>query len=84
MEPDEKRIADIARETGATEAEARAIFHIREASAALRGLPSEGTYWVEMMLWFPQADALLNYVLGRIARRDHPEGWPQPRDDGEG
>jgi hypothetical protein len=75
MEPDEERIANIVRTTGATEAEARAMHHIQAAGRALRELPIRGRAQTEYMLLEVHIDALFNSVLARIAKRDHPEGW---------
>ena len=81
MEPDADQIADIARKTGATEAEARVIYHIRAMNRAFRELSKDVEDWVRGILWLGHSDALMNAMLSRIARRDHPEGFPTPQDD---
>jgi hypothetical protein len=80
MEPDEERIAYIVRTTGATEGEARALHHIQAAGRALWELPIDGAESIQTTLWEVHIDALLNSVLSRIAKRDHPEGWPHQQE----
>ena len=83
MEPNQEsqeRITHIASSTGATEQEARVLYHLGEASEAWNKLPSRKPRWPEAMRFSVHYRALVDMVLARIARRDHPEGWKPPRD----
>lgn len=75
MGPDQERIADIASSTGATEQEARVLYHLRSASKAWDELPSGEPRFPDEMRFFVHHQALIDMMLARIARRDHPEGW---------
>jgi hypothetical protein len=75
MEPDRERIVELARLTGATEQEARVLFHLQSASKAWDELPSGEPRIPDELRFFVHYQALLDMMLARIARRDHPEGW---------
>ena len=75
MEPDRERIVELARSTGATEQEAWVLYHLQSASKAWDELPSGKPRFPEKMRFFVHYQALIDMVLARIARRDHPEGW---------
>jgi len=83
VEPDEERLADIARDTGATEAEARVIYHIRAMNQAFIQVASDEEEWSESMMWLVHSKALMNAILARIVQRDHPEGFQKPQEDDE-
>jgi hypothetical protein len=55
--------------------------HAQAAGRALLELPVRGMRQHQFMLWQVHLDALFNSVLARIAKRNHPEGWP-PRQEG--
>ena len=74
----QERIARIARSTGATEQEARVLYHLQEASKAWAGLASRYPGTPDKMSFFVHYQALIDMMLARIARRDHPEGWMPP------
>ena len=75
MEPDEDRIASIRRTTGASEAEARVMHYIMATNHALEQLPDEGMALMQRTLWSTHTHSLMDIMLARIARREHPEGW---------
>ena len=85
MEPDQEHIARIASQTGATEAEALVIFHLQRMARAWNELPPDlatGTTegggvarTREALLFTNHYQPLMNMMLARIARREHPEGW---------
>jgi hypothetical protein len=75
MEPDQDRIKSISDTTGASEAEALVMHHITATEQALEQLPGEEIPPMQRTLWSSHTRSLMDSMLARIARRDHPEGW---------
>ena len=76
MQENPQVIADIARKTGTTEDEARAIYHLTEAERLLSAMHSDATKDLGTSISIRQHfDALYSSVALRVAARDYPEGW---------
>ena len=76
MEENPQVIADIARKTGTTENEARAIYHLTEAERLLSVIYSDVTKDLGMIMSIHQHfDALYSSIALRVVGRDYPEGW---------
>jgi hypothetical protein len=69
-------ITDIARKTGTTEDEARAIYHLTEAERLLSVIYSDVTKDLGTIVSIRQHfDALYSSIALRVVARDYPEGW---------
>jgi hypothetical protein len=85
MEPDQERIARLVRQTGATEEEALVIFHLQSMARAWNELPPDlasrategggGARTRAALLFTNHYQPLMDMMLARITRREHPEGW---------
>ena len=76
MEENPEVVADIARKTGTTEDEARAIYHLTEAEQLLSAIYSGATKDLGTIMFIRQHfDALYSTIALRVVARDYPEGW---------
>lgn len=83
MEADRQEIARRVRETGATEDEARILYHLDEAGKLFYGLP--GITEVDLTTSGQHVSSLVRVIAARVAEREHPEGWFfSKRDEQEG
>ncbi len=73
MEENPGAIADIAKRTGATEEEARALLLLEQLSEVFDGLPNVITG--EKVQFAVHHQALVNMLAVRVVARDHPEAW---------
>jgi hypothetical protein len=76
VEQNPEVVADIARKTGTTEDEARAIYHLTEAERLLSVIYSGATKDLGTIISIRQHfDALYSSIALRVVARDYPEGW---------
>ena len=76
MEENPEVVANIARKTGTTEDEARAIYHLTEAERLLSVVYSNVTKDLGTTMSIRQHfDALYSSIALRVVARDYPEGW---------
>ena len=76
MEENPEVITDIARKTGTTEDEARAIYHLTEAERLLSVIHSDVTKDLGTIMSIRQHfDALYSSLALRVVAREYPEGW---------
>ncbi len=76
MEENPEVVADIARKTGTTEDEARAIYHLTQAERLLSAIYSGATKDLGTSMFIRQHfDALYSSLALRVVARDYPEGW---------
>jgi hypothetical protein len=76
VEENPEVITDIARKTGTTEDEARAIYHLTEAERLLSVIHSDVTKDLGTIVSIRQHfDALYSSLALRVVARDYPEGW---------
>ena len=82
MEENPEVIADIARKTGTTEDEARAIYHLTEAEQLLSAMYSDVTRDLGTIMSIRQHfDALYSSIALQVVARDYPEGWGAAPED---
>ena len=80
MEDNPQVIADIARKTGTTEDEARAIYHLTEAERLLSAIYSDETKDLGTVMSIRQHfDTLYSIIALRDVAWDYPEGWGEHR-----
>ncbi len=77
MEENPDMIADLARRTGATEEEARALYHLEQAGQVFDKLLNVS--YGERVQFAVHHQALVNMIAARVAGRDHPEAWGRGR-----
>ena len=73
MEENPQTIADIARKTGATEGEARALLLLERLGEVFDELPNGITG--EKVQFAVHHQALVNMLAVRVVARDHPGAW---------
>ena len=73
MEENREDLARRARNMGATEDEARILYHLDEVGKLLSGLP--GITETDLATSGQHVSALVRMLASRVAERDHPEGW---------
>ena len=83
MEENREDLRKRARDTGATEDEARILYHLDEVGRLFYELP--GITETDLTTSGQHVSALVRMLASRVAERDHPEGWFfSKRDDGPG
>lgn len=83
MEEERQEIAKRAQDTGATEGEARILYHLDEVGRLFYELP--GITEVDLTTSGQHVSALVRMLASRVAEREHPEGWFfSKRDEQEG
>ncbi len=77
MELDRDRIADIAQRHGVEEREALILYHLGHAFEVYFEIAKEEDYGYDVNLqdWVDHHTALINLLMRRVVRRDHPGGW---------
>ena len=77
MELDRDRIADIAQRHGVDEREALILYHLGHAFELYFEIAKEEDYGYDVNLqdWVDHHTALINLLMRRVVRRDHPGGW---------
>jgi hypothetical protein len=84
VEENPEVITDIARKTGTTEDEARAIYHLTEAERLLSVIHSDVAKDLGTIVSIRQHfDALYSSLALRVVARDYPEGWGEAPDGPE-
>ena len=76
VEENPEVIADIARKTGTTGEEARAIYHLTQAERLLSIIYSDARKDLGTVMSIRQHfDALYSSIALQVVARDYPEGW---------
>ena len=77
MELDRDRIADIAQRHGVHEREALILYHLGHAFELYFEIAKEEEhgYDVNLQDWVDHHTGLVNLLMRRVVRRDHPGGW---------
>ena len=80
MELDRDRIADIAQRHGVEEREALILYHLGHAFEVYLEIAKEEEeedygYDVNLQDWVDHHTGLINLLMRRVVRRDHPGGW---------
>ena len=77
MELDRDRIADIAQRHGVDEREALILYHLGHAFELYFEIAKEEDYGYDVNLkdWVDHHTGLINLLMRRVVRRDHPGGW---------
>ena len=73
MEEGRQEIAKRARDTGATQEEARILYHLDEVGRLFYELP--GITEVDLTTSGQHISSLVRMLASRVAEREHPEGW---------
>ena len=73
LEEGRQEIAKRARDTGATEEEARILYHLDEVGKLFYELP--GITEVDLTTSGQHVSSLVRMLASRVAEREHPEGW---------
>ena len=76
MEEQENRIARIARmvqKGGLTEAEAKILYHLSEATELYARLPDHHDKSIQE--WMSYQKPMVRMLMWRVVKRDHPEAW---------
>ncbi|QIN77213.1 hypothetical protein GBA65_00330 [Rubrobacter marinus] len=73
MEEGRQEMAARMKDTGATEEEARILYHLDEVGRLFYELPgiTEG----DLTISGQHVSSLVRMLASRVAERDHPEGW---------
>ena len=77
-----QEIARRVRDTGATEEEARILYHLDEVGNLFYELP--GITEVDLTTSGQHISSLVRMISSRVAEREHPEGWFFSKRDGQG
>ena len=77
VELDRDRVADIARRHGVNEREALILYHLGHAFELYFQIAEEEdhAYDVDLRDWVDHHTGLINLLMRRVVRRDHPGGW---------
>ena len=77
VELDRDRIADIAQRHGVDEREALILYHLGHAFELYFEIAKEEDYGYDVNLtdWVDHHTGLINLLMRRVVRRDHPGGW---------
>ncbi|QYJ15576.1 hypothetical protein Rxycam_01400 [Rubrobacter xylanophilus DSM 9941] len=77
MEIDRDRVADIARRHGVDGREALILYHLGHAFELYYEIAKEEEpgYDVNMRAWAEHHTGLVNLLMRRVVRSDHPGGW---------
>jgi hypothetical protein len=76
VELDRDRVADIARRHGVDEREALILYHLGHAFELYLEIAKEDHgYDVNLRDWVDHHTGLVNLLMRRVVRRDHPGGW---------
>ena len=77
VELDRDRIADIAQRHGVDEREALILYHLGHAFELYFEIAQEEDYGYDVNLqdWVDHHTGLINLLMRRVVRRDHPGGW---------
>lgn len=77
MEIDRDRVEDIARRHGVGEREALILYHLGHAFELYFEIATEEDHGhdVNMRDWVDHHTGLVNLLMRRVVRRDHPGGW---------
>jgi hypothetical protein len=77
VEINRDRIADIAQRHGVDEREALILYHLGHAFEVYFEIAKEEDYGYDVNLqgWVDHHTALINLLMRRVVRRDHPGGW---------
>jgi len=77
VELDRDRIADIAQRHGVDEREALILYHLGHAFELYFEIAKEEEhgYDVNLQDWVDHHTGLVNLLMRRVVRRDHPGGW---------
>ena len=76
VELDRDRIADIAQRHGVDEREALILYHLGHAFELYFEIAKEEQgYDVNLQDWVDHHTGLVNLLMRRVVRRDHPGGW---------
>ena len=77
MDLDRDRIADIAQRHGVGEREALILYHLGHAFEVYFEIAKEEDYGydVNLQAWVDHHTGLVNLLMRRVVRRDHPGGW---------
>lgn len=87
----DREIEEIMQRAGLTEAEARARYHLKEASRALsevedtpvrEGTEPLGPFYGAAHI-APHFDALHNFLARRVLERERPDGWGRGSSEGD-
>jgi hypothetical protein len=77
VELDRDRIADIAQRHGVDEREALILYHLGHAFELYFEIAKEEDYGydVNLQAWVDHHTGLIDLLMRRVVRRDHPGGW---------
>jgi hypothetical protein len=77
VELDRDRVADIAQRHGVDEREALILYHLGHAFELYFEIAKEEDHGYDVNLedWVDHHTGLVNLLMRRVVRRDHPGGW---------